>query len=179
LPEGTGSQGTEARRLLDRRELERVLEAVHTGEMSQDELLAWPATILAAQEFYVGETEDNGLIWDVVYGLEECSDPGREGEIVDCAVRYRKALLATPESHWAEALVCLAGGQASVLDRVGAYLDGTISRMDYEHAIKDRAPDWPPQLIEPMLRLSDEDLRKLAEALKRDSYGEVLRILQR
>jgi hypothetical protein len=176
--EASESQEGETRRLVDRREVERVLDAVATGDLSHDQLLAWAATVLAGEEYYIGETEDNDLIWHVVYGVEECSDPGREGEIVACAARYRKALLATKEPHAGDALLWLAGDQNRVLDQLTAYLAGEVSREEYIAAIEERAPAWPPELIGAMLGLSEGDMRSLAEALERDDYQEVLRILQ-
>jgi hypothetical protein len=178
LSEEIGSPETETRRLLDRREVERVLEAVATGDMSHEQLLAWAATVLAGEEYYVGETEDNDLIWHVVYGVEECSDSGREGEIVACAARYRKALQATGHPHAADALLWLAGDQDHVIEQLRTYLEGKVSREDFVASVEERAPAWAPKLIQSMLGLSNQQLGSLAGALERTDYVEVLRILR-
>jgi hypothetical protein len=172
------SEGAETRRVVDRQEVERILNMVAGGAMSHEELLDWAGRVLTGEKFYVGGTEDNDLIWHVVYGLDEFTVPGRKGEIAACAARYRWALQSTPEASSADALLWLAGDHDRVVEQLRAYLTGRMSRETYALTIQGRAPAWPPKLIQTMLDLSDGDLRSMTEALQRDDYPEVLRILR-
>jgi hypothetical protein len=174
----SGSGKAESRRVVDRKEVERILDAAANGDMSEDELLAWTGRVIISEEVYVGETEDNGLIWHVVYGLDEFTVPGRKGEMLACAARYQKALMATAQPDAANALLWLAGDQDRVVEQLTAYLTGQVSKDTYLLAIHERAPAWPPRLIQSMLGLSDGDLHLMAEALREDHYAEVLRILR-
>jgi hypothetical protein len=163
---------------LDRSELQRVLNAVVSGELSLDDLRAWLVSVIAGEGLEVGEI-DNDLIWHVILGLDECTDPGHdEGELGRKAARYQEVLITTPDAVPAEALLWLAGGKERVLDQLRSYLARRISRSDFISAIQERAPAWPAELIQAMLGLSDEDLRLVAGALERDDYPGIRRILR-
>jgi hypothetical protein len=169
--------GSDIRVTLTRQELERVLDAVVRKEMSLDDLRAWLVSVIARQGIEVGES-DNDLVWQVILGLDESTEPmHEEQELGRLAERYQKVLLNVPEAAAAEALLWLAGSRDRVVQQIGSYLAGQMSNAKFAAAIEERAPAWPAELIQSVVRLSKQDLTFLREALEREDYTEARSIL--
>jgi hypothetical protein len=99
-----------ARKLVNREEMERVLQAAGKGEVSKAALANWVAQVHAGDEFEVDE-KDNDLIWMVVHWLGDCVDDPRGCDPVAMARRFQRVLAAAPVSRDAEALLWFVGGR--------------------------------------------------------------------
>lgn len=162
-------------RVIDRRELERMLEEVCAGGVSLQAFHDWILKIVVADEIQVDE-EDNDLVWTVVYWLDNCFDDS------GCDVRalvgtYRRILASAAGNEEAETLLWFPGSRSLLVDSLRSISTGAMTRAEYD-ALIDQRTSWPSEVRRLMKSLPDLSRDDLVRALEGENYAEVARIVQ-
>jgi hypothetical protein len=162
-------------RIVNRRDLERMLDKVIAEEVSLQAFRDWILKIVVADEVEVDE-KDNDLVWMVVYWLDDCIDKGDACNLATLVTTYRKILAAAPANEDAAILLWFPGSRGLLADSLRSVESGVMTRAKYNAAMDERSL-WPAEVGQLMKSLPDRRPGDLLTALEREDYAELARIL--
>jgi hypothetical protein len=150
--------------------MEDWLKGVADGSRSIASMREWLIALIIGDSVDVAD-EDNDLVMDVVYKLDDTPDD----RFVADAQATLAVLTSVLGNQQARALLTLAWQRNGLIKVLDKHLAGVIRDSDFDAFV--RGQDWPPPLLEKVRSLSPTGVQKLLGSLREQDYVSLAQLL--